>query len=266
MKKSNNFLCKIPSIIMLLSCNAVGAVAEGPIPAAERYGVYSSNTIGTEKTICPSGQYVYSCGAYKVGYNWLKSVTLTSSDGTEKTTNDYYIGDTTYEKIEQMRAFFNNAPRRIKYKKPDAPAAVTTTNTNSEVLSDRNFLLGLICNPLDTSLTITCAPCPNGGTVASTTVKLGNDISKNEDNLLLISGSWNFHTIADCYVTEFEDATGSFVYIPYAADSGTATGEQCYYTNTSASAEKFVAGDYISSGIAGANTANVQTVEPDIPE
>ena len=47
--------------------------------------------------------------------------------------------------------------------------------------------------------------------------------------------TWNVHTIADCYMNEFEDSTGSYVYVPNnithpenAADAKLT----CYYSQT----------------------------------
>lgn len=267
MNKLNNFLLKLFAITVALTCNMGGvAFAEegSENPTDKNWGLYSKGNTGTEQIFCQTGQYVYSCGAYNVGYNWLNSVTLTTPNGTIRETSDYNIGEDAFDKMEQMRAFFNK-DRVVKYK--SSSGTVNTTNSSEEkVQLDRDFILGLVCNPLDPTVTIRCAPCPDGGTVKASSVKVGNDINQSETSLLLIHDSWNFHTIADCYVTEFEDAFGSFIYTsPVVADTDV-SGEECYYTNTSAAATKFIAGDDISSAVFGGNAGNVQSVTPDIPE
>ena len=267
MNKLGNFLWKLFSITMVLSWDARGvAMADDETTTKStdtRWGIYSHSKKGHTKTICPAGQYVYSCGSYKVGYNWLKNITLTAPNGWVKSTKNYYIGDSTYDRMEQLHAFFNKN-QTIKQTTDTGYTSVDTSS--SEVEDDREFILGLVCNPLTENISITCAACPDGGTVERSSVDVGNDTSYEETDLMLIRGTWNFHTIADCYVSEFEDASGSFVYVSPNVSATDAKAEACYYVNTKSSATNFLAGDNLYGFIAGSNAGTITTVTPDIPE
>ncbi len=242
MNKLGNFLWKLFSITMVLSWNAKGVAVAADEDT--NWGVYSHGSKGKTMTICPAGEYVYSCGSYKVGYNWLRSITLTAPNSTERTINNYDIGDDTYAKMTQLHAFFNRA-ETIKYKDISDPDKIQTISSSDNiVMADKEFILGLVCNPLNNTK-ITCVACPDGGTVEETNVKVGKDAAYEETDLLLIRNSWNFHTIADCYVTEFTDASGSFVYASPTVSTNNEKGEACYYVNTNSNDKKLLTGDIL---------------------
>lgn len=207
------------------------------------WGIYSEGKdYGKTHILCPKGQYVYSCGKYIIGYNWLTSVTLTDLKGVKHTIDNYNVGNNTLEKMNQMRGFFGN--QMINYERgcvtdSDSGTYSCEQKGNKDASEDRDLILGLACNPFISGEDVKCAVCPDGGTVEKSSVQIDN---YNPSSLLLIRNSWNFHTIADCYVSEFEDNSGSFIYVPEASDLSTKQGTQCYYSKSTAS----VAGDYIS--------------------
>ncbi len=195
---------------------------------------------GTTKTVCPRGQYVYKCGNYRVGFNWLKGAGFpelqTISSGSTNgytTTKNYYVGDTTLELFEQMRNFFNGT-NAVLFVNGDSVSSVSP-------VADRELILNYLCHPATS--TITCALCPNNANVPATTVEL-------DDDNKTIEGTWDFYTFADCYMDEFEDSTGSFY---YTAESGSNAKAKCYYTNTDPNALNTLNGDEIGNFIPGLN-------------
>lgn len=195
---------------------------------------------GTTKTVCPRGQYVYKCGNYRVGFNWLKGAGFpelqTISSGPTNgytTTKNYYVGDTTLELFEQMRNFFNGT-NAVLFVNGDSVSSVSP-------VADRELILNYLCHPATS--TITCALCPNNANVPATTVEL-------DDDNKTIEGTWDFYTFADCYMDEFEDSTGSFY---YTAESGSNAKAKCYYTNTDPNALNTLNGDEIGKFIPGLN-------------
>lgn len=216
------------------TAKAIAILAASPSPAAH-------HGEGIIKTVCPRGQYVYKCGNYRVGFNWLKSAGFpelqTISSGSTNgytTTKNYYVGDTTLELFEQMRNFFNGTN------------TVLSKNENSvspvSPVADRELILNYLCHPATS--TITCALCPNNANVPATTVELDDDNKTIEE-------TWDFHTFADCYMDEFEDSTGTYIY-----RLGSTEGQQsakCYYTNTDPNALDALNGDEIGNFIPGLN-------------
>ena len=217
---------------------------------------FSSEPTGTTVTICPEGQYVYKCGNYRVGFNWLKSATFPTQDNNNNnnnnnsvsidtvTTNNYYINGTTLELFEQMRKFFNQASN-------DTIEDINSLQVQAtEYRQDRELILNSLCHPSTSS--ISCASCPNSATVEATTVEL-------DGNNQTIERSWNFHTIADCYMEEFTDSTGTYNYVQPSTNNDSA---KCYYTNTNPDALSILNGDAIGNFVPGLNigTINVQPV------
>lgn len=200
-----------------------------------------------EVELCPKGQYVQKCGDYRVGFNWLKSITF-SNDGSTYTTKNYYIANNPIKVtsqdipvlLEQMRTFFNADADSIFYiKMNNNTFTFEKTNTDkSTYKKDRDNILNYACNPKEK--TISCAYCPNFAEVEPSTVKLS------------IKNTWVFHTIADCYAEEFQDTTGNYHYV---LPEDTNSVQKCYYTNNSISALDKLNGDFIS-GIKPSETAN----------
>lgn len=242
--------------------------------------------------LCPAGQYVSQCGNYRVGFYWLKSANLPYQDIVENTegdgenpgdgggeetsddtenmdrytidTRDYYVGETNLELFEQMRGFFSSTgDTTIFYRDPDSGIKPVPYVTFVE---ERELILKNICHPALTSA-IKCEKCPNGATVPESSVDL-------DENNLSFANSWRFHTIADCYMTEFKDSTGTYIYLPAntpdderAIEQITATNsEHCYYTPTTTS--ESLNGDEIGTVVPGTissvkgTDANVQSITP----
>lgn len=227
---------------------------------------------GVTVNLCDEGQYLYKCGNYRVGFNWLKSANLPDPsnpimsvaddpDTTRiryKRTKHYYVADTIDELYEQMRKFF-------KY---DATELLSYLDTNNSIaqaapadyIADREAILNNLCHPSTT--TVTCAICPNGAKVKASSVELDGDN-------LIIEGTWNISTFADCYMDEFEDSTGSYIYIPEgisfdnASDTDSA---HCYYTNTNEEALDVLNGDAIGNFTPGQTNINtIKDFQPLIP-
>ena len=198
------------------------------------------------KTICEKGYYVAQCGRYHVGFNWLKNAKFPKTDDSGTVvyeTNNYYVYDDVIDLFTQMRDFFDNSanpPTSIIYTAsynipvdPDNP-----TYINPE--DDRELILNSLCHPA--LVQPVCKKCPDGGTTQdASTVTL-------DYNGLSVRGSWHIHTIADCYMDEFEDSTGTYVYLPPVnnIDPATAQAEKCYYTNTNQNALNALNGDEIA--------------------
>lgn len=251
-----NVLFESVVIAIFSFCGIVGGAIAEPtlrmsiIAAAEP--IYTTDQAFREDqassfTLCPSGQYVSKCGNYRVGFNWLKKATFpqpnASGDNHGSTsTNNYYVSEQA-DLFEQMRIFFSGVNESILAK----DETETISNIAPEdYIADRELILNYLCNPVNS--TVTCTACPNGGNVDKSSVKLFGD-----DNQI-VSGSWKFHTFADCHMQDFEDSTGSFSY--YYADTGTdAEKAKCYYTNTDSI--NTLSGDAIGDFIPGLYDSNI---------
>ncbi len=209
------------------------------------YSNYSNSTSGTKQQICPENQYVYGCGNYRIGFNWLKSATLTdpnpNAQPSTHTTKNYYISDDPMVLFKQMRNFFHGDAPSIKYNNngnlADAPL--------NDYRKDREVILQNLCNPLTSATAITCATCPNGAKVHATTVQI------NDQDKKVVQNSWDFYTIADCYMDEFKDSTGTYVYVDDINNNNTRY--ECYYTNTNPNAITILNGDSTSDFVPGIN-------------
>ncbi len=205
-----------------------------------------NDEVATHARICDSGTYVAACGDYRVGFNWLKSARLldpvtSSADYIRyKTTKDYYNeNDDIITFFDKMRIFFGNK----------TGVGILDANGNlvaeQDVKADREAILNNLCLPT-TNSKLTCLPCPpndadNKAEVPESYVELNN-------NNLAISGSWHFYTIADCYMKNFTDSTGTYFYVPEVIDMENATpenAEECYYANTNSDAMDALNGDAI---------------------
>jgi hypothetical protein len=228
MERISNFLWKIfciGSVFCYGSTDSFDAIAE--TTSTTEQNVYSSTTTkeGMKRiNICPAGYYVSKCGNFSVGYNWLKSIRI---DNTTRT-NDYTVSSDPVTRFDQMRRFFHGqyttgwASTNGTVNKEEPAKQISTQ-------SDRDTILGAVCNPnnvkKDSSFSYTCTPCPEAGTVGPSYVYAEYTASS-----LLIPNSWTFHSIADCYISQFTDTTGSFIYLPSNLGSNTTQdGKYCYY-------------------------------------
>lgn len=240
----------------------IGGVTDDDIRAQRNDRIFSSaDTEAATVTICSEGQYVSACGNYLVGFNWLRPAsvpnpnhndtedsesenTQTTQDIPYKTTKNYYISNEITDLYQQMRTFFDKDATIIQYLNDE-----TITNT-ADFADDREAILNNLCHPKNSN--ISCSPCPNNANVPPSTVKL-------DSNNLTIQYSWDFHTFADCYMTEFEDSTGSYFYVPDNRNIDSINeqdAEKCYYQNTTANAVDILGGTSIGTFILGISTNN----------
>lgn len=192
-------------------------------------GIAQGRSASVTQTVCPSGYYVSKCGSYEIGTNWLKGMNIIS-DSTTITTNDYYSYDVPSANdinIANLRKFFA-AIEPITYYEKAAGNNGTRVNPGDTTgyKTDRDTILKHFCiNETGTLLNTECERCPNNADVAGSTVTL----VPTADAIVPIS--WNIHTIADCYMREFSDDTGTYVYIPEnIVASDTEVSSNCYYS------------------------------------
>lgn len=196
----------------------------------------------TTKELCPEGQYVYKCGNYKVGFNWLRGIQKLNSedDTTSASTANYYISTSQSELLDQMRDFFNPSTdsnyKSIEYCTSGTGKNCTrATRSQTDHLTDRELILLSLCDPNESNMTVTCATCPNSANVPASSVDVTEDLNGAKS-----ASNWVFHTIADCYLKEFTDSTGTYEY------RQNDTAQECYYTNTNPEAFRALQGDNIS--------------------
>ena len=188
-------------------------------------------------SVCPSGQYLARCGMATLGTNWLKGMTKKGNIETP----DFYsynIGTSESVHMENLRKFFAgkdsfkyNARTRSTDSSSGTYVYTPKTATPDDYKPALNQILSNYCTDEQGRLANTvCETCPNNATIARSTVE--------EDTYCtgkILWDTWNVHTIADCYMNEFEDSTGSYVYVPNnitppknAADAKLT----CYYSQT----------------------------------
>lgn len=225
----------------IVDCMATGAVITNTqkqaIIAAAQFSTATDSSAQTNTVqICPQGQYVYKCGDYRVGLNWLKSATFPGPNGDNDSVNtkDYYVGTTTTELMRQFKTFFNGTNESILARSEDDNIVNIVP---SSYIRDRETIFNYLCHPVTS--TVTCVACPNGATVKESKVQL-------DSSNLTIQNSWEFYTLVDCYMEEFEDSTGSYYYENEQAEKA-----KCYYTTTDAIST--FSGDEIGTFVPGLN-------------
>lgn len=178
----------------------------------------------TVQTLCQAGTYLLRCGSNQLGFNWLKSATFSTPTSVDPnattTTKNYYDGVTTAQaRYEQMRAFFNGNAA-LQYH--DGTNIVTATP--DDVHNDRYLMLSKKCNPFDSNQKAICATCPNNANVMASTVVI--------DSTNNTTSAWRVYTFADCYFDEFQDSTGTYIYVANTVnfDNPDAPAEKCYYS------------------------------------
>lgn len=179
----------------------------------------NADTTETVK-LCPlPNQYVVSCSGYKVGFEWLKGGKISGKDATsnevktleipEYLKKDSLAKTPNEDKIEALRYFFAQAGKNPQLKECQPSSTVkgsickedgdrTKVNGGTTVAFD---LLSILCSdPSD----VVCATC-DGGFV--------DDSLYQYDETGIVANTWKFYTIADCYITDFTDQTGTYNYI-----------------------------------------------------
>ncbi len=200
--------------------------------------------------ICKAGEYVSKCGDYYVGTNWLKGYTTTNiniiTEGTDsiehtytQKTPDYFDYSTNANEVnmENLRKFFtfgDNLPNM--YFTPNTGIKenqVENYAPSSEYKTYRDEILEKFCNP--NYVTITCAPCPGSGKTAAASQ---------------FSNSWtSFNTIAHCYMTEYNDTTGTYINIDSKSDTSNEENE-CYFV---------IGANYVGGSVLGQSTSSDQS-------
>ena len=171
------------------------------------------------RVLCAEGTYLEKCGTNKIGFNWLKSICF--NNDTTNCTRNYYgaasiLNSGLYKKMREV--FSSTDDISITYKDSDNNQNIAS---HEEVVTDRENILTYFCEPSPDR--VTCKACPNNAKVDSSVVYVLNVASTISNNVIV--DSWNIHTIADCYMDEFEDSTGTYVY----QDGISTDAERCYY-------------------------------------
>lgn len=172
----------------------------------------------TTQNICSKGYYLSSCNQIVVGSNWLKGIK-------GKTMPDYYsYGSSSSDPIHMtnLRKFFaGHEPISVKKGNQSEEKILP-----SDYVSSRNTILTTFCTDGNNSLAnIKCQKCPNDADITESSVEINN-----YDNSI-IEDSWQIHTIADCYMSEFSDHTGTYIYSPSATAGSNNTAKRCYYSD-----------------------------------
>lgn len=219
MKKHNKFSW-IFCILAIIFCN-LSVYAEDT----------SSNSETTTVQICPKGSYVTKCGDYSVGYSWLTSRYSTTC-GTNALDISARSDTTVAQYFEQMRTFFAGLPtlecaggNPVTCKSGAATLVMLSENC---VKGNRNSVLKKVCDPTKEETTYVCEKCPNNANIPMSTVDIIT--TENSETTTSTPDNWNFHTIADCYQSEFEDDTGTFIYLQEGVNGNVE--DNCYFGNT----------------------------------
>lgn len=261
MNNFGNFLWKLFSATMVFLCHVGGesAFADNDIYEDPKIRDYfetdasASNKASVSSVpLCKTGTYLSACGNVSFGVNWLKGMTknityTTVNDDNKtitkrfnKTTPDYFsytdptaVNTNENVNMQNLRKFFD-AKQPIEY------VAKNTTSTNNvssttyssasvapeEYAEYKNYLLSNFCTDTRGNISgITCEKCPNDAYVEESTVKRDT-----YGNGKILFDTWNIHTIADCYMREFTDSTGSYIYVANNSGTGTTIASDCYYS------------------------------------
>ena len=194
-------------------------------PKLANYFENSSNGATLTKTICPQGSYLLRCGTgVSLGTNWLKGMNKSTSSGIPATTENYYSDDLPASDIihiTNLRKFFA-ATEPFTYVQENREKSVEPETYKN----DKNKMLSHICTDDEGKLVgIECEKCPEGAFVEASSVQQHSTSNK------LLWQTWNVHTIADCYATEFSDNTGTYKYIANnVAITPSSPAAPCYYS------------------------------------
>lgn len=225
----NNFSYKLFGVITALFYVGLNCALADPAVDVAPSGIEnpSGNSVrtidldaifNTPLKLCASGYYLSGCNQIQIGTNWLKGI-----KGTDGTPDYYSYGSSSSDTIHitNLRKFFAGI-EPISYK-PENNSQTATVNP-SVYSQYRNQILTAFCTDGDGKVkNIECKKCPNGSNILESTVAIGNSSGK------IVQSSWNVHTIADCYMDEFSDHTGTYVYAKNNDQNGTQ--QKCYYSN-----------------------------------
>ena len=204
MNKLGNFLWRLFSAIMIFSYHDASFAGTTNCTKITVTG----NTNPTTKTLCGKGYYLYSCNSIVLGTQWLRG---TTTDESNCDVPDYYTypsaeQDANKENMENLRLFFDKDNRTAFYYGPINALEPNPVEWEAQKKA-RNTLLSLFCTDDNGKPTeYECKPCPGIATVDSSTVDTDGY------NGPVIWDTWNIHTIADCYMKEFSDQFGTYVY------------------------------------------------------
>ncbi len=201
----DNFSHKLVGVTAILFCYT-------GFNCALAVGYYSTTKL------CEEGYYLSSCNQVNVGTNWLKGIKNNAS------TSDYYsYGTSVSDPIHMinLRKFFAGV-ESITYTDTNGQSQTVYPSGYSET---RNTILRTFCvadnaNPT-TETNIKCKKCPNNAKIPASTVTF----------LFGTLNSSKIHTIADCYMDEFSDHTGTYIYTPASAAAGHDAATKCYYSD-----------------------------------
>lgn len=213
-----------------------------PDPKLTNYFVDSSGSYNYLQTItiCGAGYYLKACGPTVLGTKWLKGMNKTKGleSGQKITTPDYSSKDSD-EDWSNFRSFIAGESFQYKLNSGTDADGTTLTADSSDFKPYRDQILSNFCTNTKGNIEwslydtngIVCARCPNNANVQASTVQSDYDTGK------ILKDSWNIHTIADCYMQEFSDETGTYVYLTDAHAQNalylaSETGDNCYYSKS----------------------------------
>ena len=197
--------------------------------------VEENNRYARTRQLCRSGQYLASCGMSTIGTNWLKGLKKAGNVQTP----DYYsynTQDSDTINMENLQKMFAHQ-YALEYTSRTGTSSSNYVYSNAVALPSQykdhlHQLLSNFCTNDDGKIPIKemadiihCQPCPNNAYVERSTVQ--EDVYESGK---ILWDSWNVHTIADCYMKEFDDSDGTYVYIDTASSAQTNTSKNCYYT------------------------------------
>lgn len=205
-----------------------------PRNAVEENTVLNNNAFKT-KTLCYSGKYLSACTVKKkngstvtnkIGTYWLKGLNRCEFPGYYSYDADSENSSYDITNMTNLRLFFGGSGT-ITYTKPQCESNCTAQVSSGTYKKQAQELLTEFCTNYDGTLgTPVCSSCDSNATVAASTVQTDTYGSGK-----IFLGTWNIHTIADCYMNEFQDNTGTYVYVPESADTADAKAP-CYNTKT----------------------------------
>ena len=231
MKKNHAFLRKMLAVSGVFYCASIGyALADSDSNPSndpkirDYFESFSTSQQYQDIKICGENRYLASCGSVNIGTNWLKGMKKTTLNDGTITTPDYYsynapLTDTIH--MTNLRKFFGGYESIIY----DG-----NTVTPEKYTQYKNQILSNFCTNGSGVYegNVECKPCPNGASVASSSVKQNTSTGK------IFWDTWDVHTIADCYMNTFSDDTGDYVYVPSNTVLNEDAKTDCYYsTNVS---------------------------------
>jgi len=218
MSKFGNFSYKKFCVMLVLSCCTIFVDAQ-----AEET---STQTSCETKTLCSKGYYLSRCGNKSLGTEWLKGLVYTTETDTTGRANDYFshgkpLSDMIH--MDNLRKFFAGT-EPFNYYPDENDSTVYNTVTPNVYVAARDVMLETVCTSANGPLnSIECEKCPGNALVEESTV------CQQSANNQYAYTNWKVHTIADCYMQEFSDNTGTYKYVQNPTETSY-TGQHCYYS------------------------------------